>query len=176
MVKKSLRVEDPVSVEDAILEYMHKKGWKDYERFVRVLTEEIIDKKPRTEIEIRKLISNVKHPFFIYNGRKKSEFVEGFPSDELLRVSISRDADRRATGGRKVRKAISSRLRFLVLERDGHRCQWCGRTSRETTLEVDHKVPVARGGTDSLNNLWTLCFDCNRGKSDLNVSTTKSLG
>jgi 5-methylcytosine-specific restriction endonuclease McrA len=31
-------------------------------------------------------------------------------------------------------------------------------------LEVDHKVPVAQGGSDALDNLQTLCVDCNRGK------------
>lgn len=53
------------------------------------------------------------------------------------------------------------------MERDGFRCCICGRTAKETKLEVDHKIPVSKGGTDSLDNLWTLCKDCNRGKSDL---------
>jgi 5-methylcytosine-specific restriction endonuclease McrA len=31
-------------------------------------------------------------------------------------------------------------------------------------LEVDHKIPVAKGGRNEIENLWALCFECNRGK------------
>lgn len=59
------------------------------------------------------------------------------------------------------------KLRFMVLKRDGYRCQLCGRNAQDgIKLEVDHKIAVVRGGTDELPNLWTLCFDCNRGKRD----------
>ena len=62
--------------------------------------------------------------------------------------------------------AISSSLRALVLERDKFRCWFCGATSQQTQLQVDHIIPQARGGTDTLDNLATLCQKCNRGKSD----------
>lgn len=59
-------------------------------------------------------------------------------------------------------------LRFAIFKRDKYRCQICGRNVQEhgVVLEVDHRVPRAKGGTDDPANLWTLCFDCNRGKSD----------
>jgi hypothetical protein len=59
----------------------------------------------------------------------------------------------------------SQKLRILVLERDNFRCKFCGATSEQERLEVDHILPEALGGTDSLNNLATLCQPCNRGKS-----------
>lgn len=60
------------------------------------------------------------------------------------------------------------RRRFLVFKRDGYRCQICGRSALEgARLEVDHKTPRAFGGNDNPLNLWTLCFECNRGKSSL---------
>jgi hypothetical protein len=60
------------------------------------------------------------------------------------------------------RKTISLRKRFFVFKRDRYRCRICGRSGIE--LEVDHKVPVAQGGSDALDNLQALCFECNRGK------------
>jgi 5-methylcytosine-specific restriction endonuclease McrA len=33
-------------------------------------------------------------------------------------------------------------------------------------LEVDHIKPISKGGKTVLNNLQTLCMDCNRGKSN----------
>lgn len=61
-------------------------------------------------------------------------------------------------------------LRYRILRRDGYRCQMCGRDASDgVKLEVDHKIPRSRGGTDTEVNLWTLCFDCNRGKRDYDL-------
>jgi hypothetical protein len=58
------------------------------------------------------------------------------------------------------------RIRLGIFERDGYRCVYCGRSSRETALEVDHVRPRARGGSDHPTNLVTACVACNNAKSD----------
>lgn len=63
-------------------------------------------------------------------------------------------------------RTLSLRKRFFVLKRDGFTCKMCGANGPGVKLEVDHIVPVAEGGSDSLDNLQTLCFECNRGKRD----------
>jgi hypothetical protein len=67
--------------------------------------------------------------------------------------------------------AVGKRKRFEVFKRDGFACQYCGRTPPVVTLEADHITPVADGGPDDMDNLVTACFDCNRGKSDVPLST-----
>lgn len=62
------------------------------------------------------------------------------------------------------RASLSIRKRFLIMKRDQYRCRLCGAAG--VAIEVDHIVPVARGGSDALDNLQTLCFQCNRGKRD----------
>jgi hypothetical protein len=62
------------------------------------------------------------------------------------------------------RSEISLRKRFLVFKRNEFTCVKCGRSGRGIKLEVDHVTPVSKGGSDVLDNLQTLCFDCNRGK------------
>lgn len=64
------------------------------------------------------------------------------------------------------RQAISKKTRFEIFKRDNFTCQYCGRTSEDVILEIDHVVPVSKGGTNDEMNLVTACFDCNRGKSD----------
>lgn len=62
-------------------------------------------------------------------------------------------------------RPASRRTRFKVLERDGHRCRYCGRTADEVAIDVDHVVPIREGGSDDLENLVAACVDCNMGKS-----------
>lgn len=70
----------------------------------------------------------------------------------------------------KKRQGISVKTRFLVLRRDNFTCCLCGGTAKDgMRLEIDHKKPVARGGTSHEDNLWTLCFECNRGKGTMDI-------
>lgn len=63
------------------------------------------------------------------------------------------------------RSTLSKRLRYEVLERDVWRCVLCGNTPKTgAILEVDHIVPMCKGGTSHKNNLRTLCYECNQGK------------
>lgn len=62
------------------------------------------------------------------------------------------------------RVPVSRGLRFSVLQRDRHTCQYCGRKAPETVLTVDHIIPVAAGGRTEADNLLAACVDCNSGK------------
>ena len=64
------------------------------------------------------------------------------------------------------REALSLRKRFFVLKRDHFACVRCGASGVGVRLEVHHRFPFAKGGSDGLVNLETLCYDCNRGQRD----------
>jgi len=168
---RQVSLADPISLLDIILEYVLDSGWKDYKGFSRALANRIIEKRPVTTEALQRIIESTNHPFFSFNGIRREDFRERFPSKELL--SQSRRARVEVAKGtpkpKHKRTGIGKRLRYLILERDHFQCQLCGRDATQTKLEVDHKIPVAKGGTDSLNNLHTVCFDCNRGKSDLST-------
>jgi len=58
------------------------------------------------------------------------------------------------------------RLRDRVLARDHHLCQSClARDRVEQATEVDHILLKARGGTDDMSNLQSLCSECHATKS-----------
>jgi len=61
---------------------------------------------------------------------------------------------------------LPKRIRFEIFKRDSFACQYCGKRAPDVTLEVDHVVPVSRGGTNEILNLITACVDCNSGKSN----------
>jgi 5-methylcytosine-specific restriction endonuclease McrA len=60
-------------------------------------------------------------------------------------------------------------LAAAVLRRDQHRCCQCGYQPlglvvRRRCLELDHIIPLARGGLTTLANLQTLCTTCHVAK------------
>lgn len=68
------------------------------------------------------------------------------------------------------RKPLSKKLRFEVFKRDSFSCQYCGKAAPNVVLEVDHIQPVSKGGTNELLNLISSCYDCNRGKTNIELN------
>lgn len=67
------------------------------------------------------------------------------------------------------RALMTSKLRMQIKERDRHTCQQCGVSVAQEPhllIEVDHIVPVSRGGMTTPPNLQALCWRCNRVKSN----------
>lgn len=65
------------------------------------------------------------------------------------------------------RRLMTPKLRRSIIERDNSTCKQCGNsTDKEPNLllEVDHIIPVAKGGLTAEENLQTLCWKCNRRK------------
>jgi hypothetical protein len=60
---------------------------------------------------------------------------------------------------------ISVRTRFEIFKRDRFTCRYCGGSSPDVVLQVDHITPVCDGGSDDPINLATSCWACNSGKS-----------
>ena len=61
-------------------------------------------------------------------------------------------------------------LRHYVLHRDGWQCRYCHKPATEKNkLELDHVVPVSRGGPSVVGNLVAACRRCNRKKGNQNV-------
>jgi len=54
-----------------------------------------------------------------------------------------------------------------IIDRDGLICGIC--KAMDGPFHVDHKVPIARGGTKAPSNLWVLCATCNLQKHDMTV-------
>ncbi|MCS6574211.1 HNH endonuclease [Curtobacterium flaccumfaciens pv. flaccumfaciens] len=65
------------------------------------------------------------------------------------------------------RALMTGRLRTFIKSRDNHACRYCKisvAAEPHLLLEVDHIVPVSRGGLSTPENLQTLCWRCNRTK------------
>ena len=94
-------------------------------------------------------------------------FFENIIEDTIIPTGFIIEKEKKDNKDKVSRSPISSKLRFDVLRRDKYVCQYCGACGPNVELEIDHIIPVARGGKDEMNNLKTACFDCNRGKGSV---------
>lgn len=86
------------------------------------------------------------------------------------------EADRlRAKRVRRERALLSGEVVRLVdvAERDGHRCQLCGRAVRPSlahphpmSASLDHVVPLSKGGEHTMANVQLAHLDCNMRKGN----------
>ena len=69
-------------------------------------------------------------------------------------------------GGKKSRrKYISKADEDKILERQKWKCARCGKTLKPGRYHIDHKKPLALGGSNSIRNLQALCPDCHHVKT-----------
>lgn len=65
------------------------------------------------------------------------------------------------------RALMTSKLREKIKERDNYTCQNCDLSVNDEPnllLEIDHIIPISKGGMSNEENLQTLCWKCNRSK------------
>lgn len=63
----------------------------------------------------------------------------------------------------------SREVRFTrrnIFYRDRNRCQYCGETYRQREINLDHVVPLSRGGASCWTNVVCACIRCNTHKGD----------
>lgn len=78
-----------------------------------------------------------------------------------------------------VRARPSNTTLKAIIERDGSDCRYCGKTGRTKVFEgkrggnwlwieheIDHIIPLSKGGTNDIENLAVACRSCNRRKKD----------
>jgi 5-methylcytosine-specific restriction endonuclease McrA len=87
--------------------------------------------------------------------------------DALVETLSQKIRWRKSAAGQ--RALMTSRLRNSIKARDNHTCRYCSvslAAEPHLLLEVDHVVPVSKGGMSTPDNLQTLCWRCNRTKSN----------
>lgn len=104
-------------------------------------------------------------------GAAKLAFLERVSSDlhepQPAAIPASVSSPRTPAPPAAEQRTVRLGLRYTVLRRDHFRCSNCGRspaTHLGCVLHVDHIHAFARGGKTTLENLKTLCDDCNLGK------------
>ncbi|GAB2662536.1 HNH endonuclease [Nocardia goodfellowii] len=97
--------------------------------------------------------------------------------DAMIETMSQRIKFRKSAAGQ--RALMTSALRTMIKERDNYTCRYCSislAAEPHLLLEVDHIVPVSKGGLTAPDNLQTLCWRCNRTKSNKIIGNNGALG
>ena len=70
-------------------------------------------------------------------------------------------------GIRGKRKKFSNQERLRVYQKTEGHCYLCGEFVEFDFFEIEHRVPISRGGTNDLSNLFCSCHCCNQIKQDI---------
>lgn len=93
----------------------------------------------------------------LHNARAKS-WSDRHPEAKLAHVH-NRRAKKLANGG------TYTESEWIALKRKyDYRCLCCFKQEPEIWLTIDHVVPIAAGGRNSIDNLQPLCLHCNQSK------------
>lgn len=94
--------------------------------------------------------------------RLRGEVIEAISSYLVEKIKYNKST--------KAQRALMTNfLREEIKERDNYKCQSCGISiydEEHLLLEIDHIIPVSKGGLSTPENLQTLCWKCNRTKSN----------
>lgn len=85
--------------------------------------------------------------------------------NELIKYLSQKIKFKKSVAGQ--RALMTPKLREKIKERDGYTCQICGLSNKDEPnllLEIDHIIPLSKGGMTTDGNLQILCWRCNRSK------------
>lgn len=117
----------------------------------------------------------VPHPVYIFeyvsaggNSSQQTTVELNTPTiDALVETLGEKIRFRKSVAGQ--RALMTTKLRNFIKDRDNHACQYCSISVADEPhllIEVDHIVPISKGGLSAPDNLQALCWRCNRTKSN----------
>ena len=123
-----------------------------------------------TNIDESILVVEYKFSYTSGGGMAQRSFTVPMTEENITELIALLQSKLTAQAFAKEQRALMTRkLRESIKHRDNYTCCYCGNSTfaePNLLLEIDHIVPIAKGGSTVENNLQTLCWKCNRSKSD----------
>ena len=115
-------------------------------------------------------VLNVEYKFSYTSGGGFAKRTFTIPMTEETIVELIKLLEGKLTASaftKEQRALMTSKLRETIKTRDNFTCCCCGNSTYaepNLLLEIDHIIPVSKGGCTVEDNLQTLCWKCNRAK------------
>ena len=114
----------------------------------------------------------VEYKFIYTSGGGMAQRYFTVPMTNETIIALIEMLESKLTAGafaKEQRVLMTPKLRESIKERDHYTCCNCGNstlTEPNLLLEIDHIIPVSKGGLTEESNLQTLCWKCNRSKGN----------
>lgn len=116
------------------------------------------------------LIVEYKFSYTSIGGMAKRTFTVPMTEETIIELIKALENKLTANAFTKEQRALmTNKLREFIKSRDNFTCCNCGNSIHSEPnllLEIDHIIPVSKGGCTVEENLQTLCWKCNRSKSN----------
>lgn len=174
--KLHLLVEELATLKDArnIIENYKK----DYHQYLRDVPSYIMDEDEAgfysklgfANIDESVLVVEYKFSYTSGGGMAKRTFTIPMTEETIVQLIEALEGKLTASAFTKEQRALmTNKLREVIKKRDNFTCCSCGNSIHiepNLLLEIDHIIPVSKGGCTVEDNLQTLCWKCNRSKSN----------
>ena len=162
MIKTILESDNSASVEQIAKKFLERdqSQIKYYKDQTKIMPGKVL--KQNGVVEYDKGIYNLNVP--VLTTKEKSHLIR--ICDEKIQEYEKKYGKDIWKHRSKDSRLISGPDAFLVKERAKQRCELCGISAKEKRLDVDHIVPVNKGGKTVIENLQALCRTCNSQKRD----------
>lgn len=109
----------------------------------------------------------VRTPYMVAHYDKQYSFSYEKLYDRIQKLrSIGFECTLREYHSKDQRKLMTKQLRSEIMVRDNYTCRRCGKYMPDGVgLQIDHIIPIAKGGKTIPSNLQVLCSKCNGAKS-----------
>lgn len=114
----------------------------------------------------------VEYKFIYTSGGGMAQRYFTVPMTNETIIALIEMLESKLTAGafaKEQRVLMTPKLRESIKERDHYTCCNCGNSTLiepNLLLEIDHIIPVSKGGLTEESNLQTLCWKCNRSKGN----------
>lgn len=121
---------------------------------------------------INENVLTVEYKFAYTSGGGMAKRTFTVPMTEETIIELIRALESKLTVSaftKEQRALMTKKMREAIKARDNFTCCTCGNsihTEPNLLLEIDHIIPVSKGGHTVEDNLQTLCWKCNRAKSN----------
>lgn len=149
---------------------------KDYDEYIQSVPENVIEKDEdgfysRLGLAIiNEAVLCVEYTFAFTSdgGRHRSSFPVPMNEENITELIYRLESKLSLKALAKEQRALmTSKLRAYIKERDNYTCCQCSNSvyaEPNLLLEIDHIIPISKGGLTKEDNLQTLCWKCNRSK------------